>query len=141
MGKWRNSLEERWKEWVQVEDAVSQTLAGRSVLRVAGARTPRLLTPATKAVRVTELSQVDGTYEAGLACFCIGELPSEERPVFLAAWHKRLGEGATAVIADRRSEGCESAIELHEIFAPVATQLDVKMGRTFWWVRYRVRGR
>ncbi|UVI30533.1 hypothetical protein [Paenibacillus spongiae] len=140
MGRWRNSLEERWNEWVQVEDAVSLTLAGRSVLRVAGARTPRLLTPASKAVRITELNRVDGKYEAGLACFCLGEMPVEERPVFLAAWHERLGAGATAVLADRRSEGCESAMELHEMFAPVAAQLDVQVGRTFWWVRYRVRG-
>jgi hypothetical protein len=94
---------------------------------------------AAKAVRPVELDDVDGTFEAGLACFCLGELSPGERQAFLQAWHERLGEGATAVLADRRSEGCETAFQLHELFAPGGTRLDVKVGRTFWWARYEVR--
>jgi hypothetical protein len=144
MAKWRDSLEERLAqrlaEWKQVEHAVARTLAGRrSVLRVAGPRSPVIATRAAKAVRSEELRDVKGTFEAGLACFCLGELSPGERRAFLQEWHERLGEGATAVFADRRSEGCETAFQLHELFAPSGTRLDVKVGRTFWWVRYEVR--
>ncbi|MFC4098828.1 hypothetical protein [Paenibacillus xanthanilyticus] len=138
MQRWRETLEERWNEWRQVEDALSRALEGRRVLRVAGPRTPRLLPPATKTIRSGQLTGLSGTYEAGLACFCMSELKVEERHAFLEAWHARLGEGAMVVIADRRGEGCSSAFELHQLFAEVGTALDVQVGRTFWWVRYEI---
>jgi hypothetical protein len=139
VGRWLNSLEARWNEWAQVEEAMSRTLAGRSILRVAGPRTPRLNSSGVRTVPAADLTRVEGTYEAGLACFCLGELTAEGRAEFLNNLHGRLKEGATAVLADRRSEGCGAAFELHELFAPVGTKLDVQVGRTFWWVRYELR--
>ncbi|WP_274648492.1 hypothetical protein [Paenibacillus humicola] len=139
MAKWRESLDARREEWKQVEEALSRTLAGRSVLRVGGPGAPRLAAPASKSVRSGELAGVEGTFEAGLACFCLRELPAAERRDFLNLWHSRLRDGATAVLADRRGEGCETAFQLHELFAPAGTTLDVQVGRTFWWVRYKVK--
>ncbi|MBB3113851.1 hypothetical protein FHS18_005964 [Paenibacillus phyllosphaerae] len=139
MGRWRETLEERWNEWRLVEEAVSRTLDGLRVLRVVGPRTPRPLPLASKAIRSAELRRFSGSYEAGLACFCLGELKAEERLAFLEAWHERLGAGATVVIADRRGEGCESVFDLHQLFADTAAQLDIQVGRTFWWVRYGVK--
>ncbi|MBW7477782.1 hypothetical protein K0T92_24020 [Paenibacillus oenotherae] len=138
MAGWRNSLEGRWREWKGVEEAVNRTLAGRKVLRIAGSRSPRLQGQKFNSIQAPELAGIAGNYDAGLACFCISELPSEQRIEFLAAWHERLSRGATAVVADRRGEGCETAFELRELFAAGATKLDVQMGPTFWWARYEV---
>ncbi|WP_308637246.1 hypothetical protein [Paenibacillus silvisoli] len=136
MAGWRDSLENRREEWKKLEHALTDTLAGRRVLRVTGPRTPRLSTPVTKTVRQEELAGISETFDAGLACFCLGELSKTERVRFLQDWHDRLAAGATVVMADRRSEGCETPIELHDLFAPLGRKLDVQVGRTFWWVRY-----
>ncbi|BBH23183.1 hypothetical protein Back11_45280 [Paenibacillus baekrokdamisoli] len=138
MVRWRESLDKRWSEWKRVEFEVTDTLAGRKVLRVSGPRTPRIATPAVKMVRSSELDHASGSFEAGLACFCLGELSPDERSAFLAAWHERLHTGAMVVIADRRSEGCGTAFELHELFAALGTSVDVRVGRTFWWARYEL---
>ncbi|MFC5651302.1 hypothetical protein ACFPYJ_19750 [Paenibacillus solisilvae] len=135
----KESLDQRWSEWKRVEYAVTKTLAGRNVLRVSGPRTPRITTPAVKMVRSSELTSVAGSFEAGLACFCLGELAPDERSAFLEAWHDRLRTGATVVIADRRGEGCGTAYELHELLNPLGVQLDVQIGRAFWWARYQLR--
>ncbi len=139
MVRLRESLDQRWSEWKRVENAVTKTLAGRNVLRVSGPRTPRITTPAIKMVRSSELTSVAGSFEAGLACFCLGELEADERSAFLQAWHERLHTGATVVIADRISEGCGTTFELLELLTPLGTQLDVQIGRTFWWARYELR--
>ncbi|MBO7748604.1 hypothetical protein I8J29_30950 [Paenibacillus sp. MWE-103] len=136
MAKWRDSLERRFMEWRRLEYAVEHTLAGRRVLRVAGPRTPRLTTPVSVAVRREELGAVEETFQAGLACFCLGELTAEGRAAFLRAWHERLEAGATVVLADRRGEGCETPAELADLFGPHAKALNVEVGPTFWWVRY-----
>ncbi|SDX86711.1 hypothetical protein [Paenibacillus sp. CF384] len=136
MAGWRDSIESRRAEWKKLEVGLTDTLAGRRVLRVSGPRTPRLTTPVTKAVLQEELKAVADTFDAGLACFCLGELPAGERQRFLEAWHERLASGAIVVMADRRSEGCATPIELHDLFAPLGSKLDVQVGRTFWWVRY-----
>ncbi|WP_219834886.1 hypothetical protein [Paenibacillus sp. R14(2021)] len=136
MAKWRDSLEKRFTEWRKLEYALEDTLAGRRVLRVTGPRTPRLATPVSVAVKQKELHAVAEKFEAGLACFCLGELSREERTAFLASWHDRLDAGATVVMVDRRGEGCDTPVELHNLFGPHAKGLDVQLGPTFWWVRY-----
>lgn len=137
MSGWRDGLEGRWREWKQLEAALSQTLAGRTVLRVAGRHRPSLMIAAgTDSAKAPEWHN---TYNAGLACFCLGELGSEERTAFLANWHEWLPSGATAVVADRRAEGYETAFQLHELFAAGGTRIDIQVGRTYWWVRYEVR--
>ncbi|CAH1199335.1 hypothetical protein PAECIP111893_01319 [Paenibacillus plantiphilus] len=138
---WRDGLEGRWREWKQLEDALGRTLAGRTVLRVAGKRPPRGMTTGAGAhsMRLSEGQEAAGAYNAGLACFCLGELDTEGRAAFLENWHKRLQSGATAIVADRRGKGCETAFELHELFAAGGTGIDVQVGRTYWWVRYEVR--
>lgn len=136
MAKWQDSLEKRFTEWRRLEHAVEGTLAGRRVLRVAGPRTPRLTTPASVAVKRAELYAVGEKFEAGLACFCLGELSGDERAAFFRDWHDRLDAGATVVLADRRGEGCDSNAQLQELFKPHAKELRVQLGPTFWWVRY-----
>ncbi|SEO84159.1 hypothetical protein [Paenibacillus sp. OV219] len=139
MSGWRDSLEKRRVEWRKLEYAMTDTLAGRRVLRVAGPRSPRLTTPVSKAIRQEELAAVAETFDAGLACFCLGELSPQQRAQFLQNWHSRLATGATVVMADRRSEGCATPVELYDLFAPIGIALDVQVGRTFWWVRYKRR--
>lgn len=136
---WRDGLEGRWREWRQLEAALGRTLAGRTVLRVAGKRTPRVMKTGAPSMQLPEGQDTSGTYNAGLACFCLGELDTEERAEFLANWHKQLQSGTTAIVADRRGRGCETAFELHELFAAGGTGIDVQVGRTYWWVRYEVR--
>ncbi|NBD27063.1 hypothetical protein [Paenibacillus glycinis] len=136
MARWRDSLEKRFAEWRRLEYEVEDTLAGRRVLRVAGPRTPRLTTPVSVAVKQAELNAVEEKFQAGLACFCLGELSGEERRAFLRLWHERLESGATVVLADRRGEGCETPAQLRDLFTPHAKALNVQVGPTFWWVRY-----
>lgn len=140
MPGWRDNLEGNWREWKQLEDALSRTLAGRTVLRIVGKRGPGLRIAAdTDSAKAPECRSTVESYNAGLACFCLGELDREERAAFLANWHERLPPGAMAVVADRRAEGCETAIQLHELFAAGGTGIDIQVGRTYWWVRYEVR--
>ena len=121
-------------------------------------------------MKQTELKNVVGSYDAGLANFWFSHIPKAKIFEFLSTFHKKLKPGSVIFIADNvyvegvggeltRKKGSEDTFkirkleggsthtilknyytkkELEEIFSQVGINLNIHIGKCFWWINYKI---
>jgi SAM-dependent methyltransferase len=112
------------------------------------------------------LERIPGTFDCGFAVFWLSHVPKGRLLEFLGRFHGKLEPGARVLLADDvhvpgkpgagsgegfrvrqlsdasasevlRNYGC--ADELFRVFDPWAEDLEIHIGRCYWWATYRIR--